>query len=117
MPHLIIEYSKSLENSVDIDSLMNQVYYAASESNVMDPIDIKIRAIPYSHFKLADSGDSFVHVTCHMLAGRSRDQKVHLSKLLRQYLTEHLPDVHSISIDIVDMDPDAYKKRLIEVNN
>jgi hypothetical protein len=24
-----------------------------------------------------------------------------------------MPDVHSISIDIRDMDPDAYKKRLL----
>ena len=32
--------------------------------------------------------------------------------LLRQTLVEYCPDIHSLSVDLRDMDPVAYKKRL-----
>lgn len=115
MPHLVIEYSQNLEQSEDIHLLMESVYKAAVSSAVMQAKDIKIRAIPYSYFKLADSGDSFIHVTCHLLAGRTPEQKVKLANSLRLSLAEKFSKVHSISIDIVNMDPDAYKKRLLTI--
>jgi 5-carboxymethyl-2-hydroxymuconate isomerase len=113
MPHFVIEYSADIERSIDMDALMRTVFEAAVAAQVMQPQDIKIRAIPYSHFYLADGGASFVHTTVHLLAGRSAEQKKRLSSLLRAGLAPLLTDVHSISIDIVDMDPDAYLKRLL----
>jgi 5-carboxymethyl-2-hydroxymuconate isomerase len=47
-----------------------------------------------------------------MLAGRTPEQKVALSVALRQTLVAHCPDITSLSVDIRDMDPEAYKKRL-----
>jgi len=112
MPHIVIEYSDNLEPSVDIEKLMEAVCGAAIRSDIMNPKDLKIRAIPYSHFRLVDLGETFVHVTCRLLAGRKPPQKTHLAKLLRQSLTDLTPHIHSISVEIVDMDPDSYRKRL-----
>ena len=95
---------------------MQTVLDAAAGSGIMDPVDIKIRALPYHHFKLAKSQNSFVHVNCRLLAGREPDEKVKLSTGLRQHLSKLLPDVYSISIDIIDMDSVAYKKRLMDIN-
>lgn len=94
---------------------METVYKAAVTSAVMQPDDIKVRALPYTHFRLAHQQQQFVHVTCRLLAGRSNDQKETLAKSVRQHLAELLPEVYSLSVEIVDMHPDSYKKRLREV--
>lgn len=47
-----------------------------------------------------------------MLAGRTPEQKEALSIALRQTMVEHCADITSLSVDIRDMDPVAYKKRL-----
>jgi 5-carboxymethyl-2-hydroxymuconate isomerase len=79
---------------------------------VMQPEDIKVRARSYVDYLLAGKRDSFVHLSVHLLAGRTPEQKVTLSTRLRQTMVELCPAVTSLSVDIRDMDPDAYKKRL-----
>lgn len=113
MPHLVIEYSSGLERHAAIETVMQAVFKAAAASGVMQPGDIKVRAQGYEHYLLADAKGSFVHVTCRLLAGRSEAEKVHLSTLIRQNLAGLMPAVYSISVDIADMDPAAYKKRLL----
>lgn len=113
MPHLVIEYAAPLEASIDIDALLQITLDAAVASQVMRREDIKLRALTYRHFLLADGGADFVHTTVHLLAGRSAYQKRHLSELLREYQARLLTAVHSISVDIVDMDAGAYAKRLL----
>ncbi len=114
MPHLVIEYSKGIEEKVAMESLMEQIYQAAVAAQVMNPDDIKVRALAYSHYRLARPDGDFVHVTCRLLAGRTTEEKVRLSTEIRSYLSGLLSDVYSLSVDIVDMNPDAYKKRLLD---
>lgn len=114
MPHLVIEYSEGLEEKVSMETLMERTYEAAVAAEVMHPDDIKVRALAFSHYRLANPEGDFVHVTCRLLAGRTTEEKVRLSTGIRSYLAELLSDVYSISVDIVDMDPEAYKKRLLE---
>lgn len=111
MPHLIIEYSDNLHR--ELRPVMEAVYQAAVDSGVMQPDDIKVRALPYTHFRLVHNQQQFVHVTCRLLAGRSSAQKVTLAELVRHHLSELLPEVYSISVEIVDMEPLSYKKRLL----
>jgi len=115
MPHLIIEYSSGLDKRGDIKELMQTVYDAAVASEVMNPADIKIRAIPFSYHRLHDSQDTFIHITCRLLAGRTPEQKSKLAEFLRKNIADLMPHVYSISVDIVDMDPDSYKKRLLQL--
>ena len=114
MPHLIIEYSSGLDKRKDIKKLMETVYDAAVASEVMNPADIKVRAIPFSYYRLHDSQDTFVHTTCRLLAGRTPEQKIKLADFLRKNIAYLRPDVYSISVEIVDMDPESYKKRLLD---
>jgi len=113
MPHVVIEYSEDLEKTVVISELIELARQAAAASDVMDPRDLKLRAIPYRHYRLADGGHLFVHATVRLLAGRTPAQKLTLSTLLRERLTAKLTHVHSVSVEIVDMDPDSYLKRLL----
>lgn len=112
MPHFVIEYSRGIEETVDLDALMTAAHEAGAESGVMKAEDIKVRAIAYDTFRFAGI-ESFVHVTISLLEGRSDQQKEHLAVLLRERLARCCPDIDSISIDIRDMNATAYKKRLL----
>lgn len=113
MPHFVIEYSRDVERHYDISRVMQISRETGIASKVMDGADIKTRARAYDHYEILNAGDSFVHVTVFLLAGRTDVQKEHVSILLRINLTEYLADVTSVSIDIRDMNPIAYKKRVL----
>ena len=112
MPHLVVEYSRGAPGNEDVRRLMARLAESAARTGVMKAEDIKVRAIGYDDFLIAGKQDSFVHLSVYLLAGRTSEQKVKLSEELRQVMTETCPDVISLSVDIRDMDPVAYKKRL-----
>lgn len=112
MPHLVIEYSDGALDRKRVQRLMESLPVAAAQTGVMSAEDIKVRARSHDDFLVAGKRDSFVHLTVYLLAGRTPDQKVALSISLRQAMIDLCPDVVSLSVDIRDMDPLAYKKRL-----
>lgn len=113
MPHLIVEYSEGLEKAVPIEKLIDTVIRAAAESGAMQAKDIKARATPYRHFRLADGGSTFVHATVRLLGGRAPETKLRLSNLICEQLAAFAPTVHSISVEICDMDSSSYRKRVL----
>jgi 5-carboxymethyl-2-hydroxymuconate isomerase len=113
MPHFIIDYSRDVEMRYDVKKIMQTAFEAGVESAVMQGADIKVRARAFDHYRMANEGDSFVHVWVYLLEGRTDDQKEHVALILREKLQAYLVDVTSISIDIRDMNAQAYKKRLL----
>ena len=114
MPHLVIEYSHDgHQDRFDAETLMRALHNPAAETGVMTAEDIKIRAIPYEHYLVAGRRQGFCHVSVHLLAGRTGEQKLRLSSALRATMSDLLPHTESVSVDIVDMDPESYKKRLL----
>jgi 5-carboxymethyl-2-hydroxymuconate isomerase len=112
MPHLVIEYSEGALDQGAVSNLMERLFEAAWRTGVMKAEDVKVRARAYGDFLVAGKRDSFVHLSVYLLAGRTPEQKAELSTTLRQTMTEQCPDVTSLSVDLRDMDPVAYKKRL-----
>jgi 5-carboxymethyl-2-hydroxymuconate isomerase len=88
------------------------LHHAAAATGIVKAEDLKIRAQAFDDYLVAGEQQSFFHVTLYMLAGRMSRQKETLSVEIRKALIELLDDTHSLSVDIRDMDPDAYKKRL-----
>ncbi|MDP2504499.1 MULTISPECIES: 5-carboxymethyl-2-hydroxymuconate Delta-isomerase [unclassified Oceanobacter] len=113
MPHLVIEYARVIEQTTPLRPLMQQLFEAACQGGIIQPQDIKVRAMPYDHFLLRRDDETFLHITLSLLEGRTDQQKEQLAINLRQVLAEQLPDVTSLSIDIRDMNATAYKKRLL----
>ncbi|MFC0243270.1 5-carboxymethyl-2-hydroxymuconate Delta-isomerase [Rhodopseudomonas telluris] len=112
MPHLIMDYSADHLGRDRIARLMEDIAVTAAATGVMNAADIKVRARGFDDYLVAGQRDSFVHLVVFMLAGRTPEQKEALSIALRRTLVEHCPDITSLSVDIRDMDPVAYKKRL-----
>jgi 5-carboxymethyl-2-hydroxymuconate isomerase len=98
-----------------MQDVMPALHRAAASTGVVKAEDLKIRAQSFSDYLVAGEERSFFHVALYLLAGRTPEQKEHLSIALRGELSELLPDIYSISIDIRDMDPQAYKKQLLDV--
>lgn len=113
MPHFVIEYARVIEETVDIADVMEGAYEAAVQSEVMQAEDVKVRAIAYDHFRIYGSKGSFIHVTVSLLLGRTDQQKEKVAIEVRAFLARLLPEVTSISVDVRDMNPVAYKKRLL----
>ena len=112
MPHLVIEYSEDALDRGRVTQLMERLFATAWQTGVMKSEDVKVRARGYDDFLVAGKRDSFVHLSVYVLAGRTPEQKVNLRTQLRRTMIEQCPDVTSLSVDIRDMDPVAYKKRL-----
>lgn len=113
MPQLVIEYSRDVEEKHDLDEIMQAAFEAGVASGEMNPPDIKVRARPYDHYRLANEGDSFLHMTVFLLTGRDDIQKQHVGKLLMERLEPLLGDVTTVSIDLRDMNRDVYQKRVL----
>ena len=112
MPHFVIEYSEGTLDRQAISGLMGQLSEAASRTGVIKAEDVKVRARGYDDFLVGGKRDSFIHLSVYLLAGRTPEQKIELSVRLRETLVEQCAHVVSVSVDIRDMDPIAYKKRL-----
>jgi 5-carboxymethyl-2-hydroxymuconate isomerase len=113
MPHFIIEHTKALQNDRDIDDALKIVLECGASMDFIKREDIKVRLVPFRHILAGDGRTSFIHVTVFLLAGRTDAMKEILSIALRDVLDKRFSQVQSISIDIRDMNPVCYKKRLI----
>ena len=116
MPHCVIEYSRPLEAVVSPQTLMESVHQGAVSSGLFDEPAIKVRALPYDHFRVAagtEQGMRFVHVTAHILSGRSLEQKQRLSGVLLDAIGKISMDNVSITVEVVDMEREVYAKAII----
>ncbi|RKF20880.1 5-carboxymethyl-2-hydroxymuconate Delta-isomerase [Alginatibacterium sediminis] len=113
MPHCIIEYDQSLDTSIDIENVVQGVQQCALESGLFEPSAIKTRAIACSHCASGQGDSQMLHVRIHLFAGRSASQKLALSESMLAALDAMIPQVPSLSVELVDMDSESYQKRIL----
>ena len=111
MPHCIVEHSHDLS----ANSLVDKVYQGAVASELfsIEGSDIKVRSIPYSHYKTGSVDISFVHVTVRILPGRTAEQKSKLSSLVLEHVKQTVSARCSLSVEVVDIDGDSYAKIVV----
>ncbi|QPM92458.1 5-carboxymethyl-2-hydroxymuconate Delta-isomerase [Pseudooceanicola algae] len=112
MPHIVIEYFT--ETPLDRQALLQTALDTAADSGVMNRDDIKVRLLPAEAILLGDGRKSFMHVTISMLTGRTDAAKLGLAQAMTGALRVLCPQVGGISTDIRDMNPECYKKSLID---
>lgn len=112
MPHIVIEQGNAFLTRQDRKSAMEIAGEVAAGCGFITATDIKLRIIDATDFLMLDGCRSFVHITIHLLAGRSPEQKERLTIALREALVMRFPQVDSLSIACTDLDPQSYKKHL-----
>jgi len=110
MPHCIIEYSSEIEVSIGLDTLLNTVHDAAINSGLFSVNDIKTRALPFTQRQTILACDSFIHVSLHILSGRTIEQRKALSTLMVAALNTLALESISISASVVELERESYTK-------
>lgn len=115
MPHLVLEYSADLAETHDISELIDDLFATACGHAVFanNLKAVKARSIACDNARSGGSPQNFAHLTVRLLAGRSKEAKANLAETLLEILDRHLPDVGSLSVEPIDMDPDVYRKRTL----
>ncbi len=111
MPHCVVEYSSDLEQGSNIAQLTLSLHEAMARSELFDIESIKVRAIPVSYYLVGGRETSFIHATVRLLAGRTIQQKSALSQNVLEAISKMFPSVASITVDVIDINPDTYRKQ------
>ena len=77
MPHFLIEYSRNLEDDVDMQALCEIVREAALKTGVYPLGGTRVRTHPCGNWSIADGGreHAFLHMMCRMGEGRSEETR------------------------------------------
>ncbi|WP_413285663.1 5-carboxymethyl-2-hydroxymuconate Delta-isomerase [Vibrio sp. MA40-2] len=112
MPSIVLEYTSSVEEKVNIQGLLDSIHQVALECGLFHAADVKSRALRCHQWLIGEYDDSedFIHITLELLSGRSTDQKKDLSKGLIAVLSEHAGMIKSLSVNIRDMDREIFQK-------
>lgn len=118
MPHFIIDCSQDILQQRTPDELMDVVYKVADATGLFAPNDIKVRLQPYQYYRLGTGKKNFLHVFGYIMQGRNTEQKAHLSKEISMRLSELLPEISFLSVNISDFEAATYSnKALINPEN
>ena len=107
MPHIIVEYSKSLEDK--IPSVLNDLHEGLAAQGI-DKARIKTRGIAIDHAVVGERGTNgqMMHTTLLLLAGRDIPTKKQYGDALHAILKAAAPEGCAATLEIRDMIADTY---------
>ena len=110
MPHIIFEYTQTLETSVDVPNLLTQLHSTLAHQGV--PVErIKTRGIPLTHNVVGDAGrkGKLAHITLRLLEGRDVPTKQQYGEALYNVMKDALLSTGcSLTLEVRDMAKDTY---------
>jgi 5-carboxymethyl-2-hydroxymuconate isomerase len=114
MPHVVIEYSKPIAETVDIEAIIHLLHHRMIDSGLFNAPDIKTRAYAADYFSVGTMGQdgSFVHVNVSILHGRTLEQRETLVNALLDSIREPLHLVDQVTINIHEMARETYRKSI-----
>lgn len=120
MPHIIAEYSANLEDSLDVQALVDDLHQAAIAAQVAELAGIRSRAARRAHFRVADGNpaNGFVHIVARLRVGRSEEQRKRLGQLLFDAADKRLADVYKkhpigLTVEIHEIDHLTFRRNTL----
>ncbi len=112
MPNLIMEYTHSVDERINVQSLLEDLHNALIESQYFEVNSIQSRAMRLHQWLVGELSDSvdFIHVTLEPLEGLSAQQKSTLSEQLMAILSEQAAHVQSLTVKIRDIQVSGYSR-------
>ena len=112
MPHIIVEHSKNLGESIDITRLISNLHDMLSNQGI-DKSRIKSRAISCDNVVVGDIGASgyMMHATLLILEGRDDATKKQYGDALNQVMKDAVKDMDakcSTTLEIREMNKETY---------
>lgn len=112
MPNLVMEYSNSVDDRVNVQGLLEDLHHIALNCGLFDVGAVKSRALRCHHWLIGDEADSvdFIHISFELLDGRTAEQKRDLSRQLMAVLQTQASHIRSLTVNIRDMDKECFQK-------
>ena len=117
VPHLYLDYSSNITQSVDFRALFQEIHAAFVEVDGVPINNCKSRAVRRDDFYIGDGQEdhAFVHLQVSALAGRSPDTKTALNQALLSLLEKHYHASLSrlrlqLSVEFRDLERTSYAK-------
>ncbi|GAM55360.1 5-carboxymethyl-2-hydroxymuconate delta-isomerase [Vibrio ishigakensis] len=112
MPNLVMEYTQPIEERVNVQGLLQDLHQSMIDSGLFEASSVKSRALRCHTWLVGEHEDDvdFIHLTVELLSGRTEEQKRALSRDLMQLLTQNAEWVHSLTINVRDMDRECFQK-------
>jgi 5-carboxymethyl-2-hydroxymuconate isomerase len=110
MPHIVIEYSADTLNYEQLDKALKSTFDVCCGFDCIRPEAVKIRAHPVVNAYYGNGATSFVHVTAHLLEGRSRVRKAEITRAILDNVMSEFPDIDTFSVDALEIDGNVYQK-------
>lgn len=117
MPHIIVEYSSNLLDTLEPSTLLPRLHATLAELGEFKLQEIKSRLCRLSDYHVGDGANdrSFVHVTLAILAGRSLEVRQIAGRRLAEVVAEFCPHSRSnqqcgISVEVREMQRETYTK-------
>jgi len=113
MPHITIEYSRNVEEHVDVAALLREVHDAALSTGLIPIGGLRTRVAPRDLYRIADGNERnmFVAVTARIAAGRSPEQRSAVLRALTDAADARLGAVRAteplaLSVELQEIDPE-----------
>jgi len=110
MPHIVVEYSNNLTDSIQKSEILGKLHESIIESGLFSPDAVKSRSISYDDYILDEASNNFIHITISILSGRTTEQRLKLSESAYNTAIESVPSAQKISVNINEMNKETYKK-------
>ena len=118
MPHQIIEYSRNVEDFLDIAELVKTMHATAVGIDALPTGGIRTRAVRRDLYEIADGhpDNTFINVTLRIAEGRPLEVRQATGEALFAALTEFVSGVFdqqpmSLSCEIQEIKPDTRWKK------
>ncbi|MCG8604712.1 5-carboxymethyl-2-hydroxymuconate Delta-isomerase [bacterium] len=118
MPHLTLEYSANINQSVDFKALFLRLHQVLAEVGSIDIENCKSRAFKCKNYHIArgENAHAFVHLEVCFLEGRSLSVRQLLGKSLLEIMDEiYKPSLDAlnlqITVEVKDIQKALYFKR------
>ena len=117
MPHVVLEYSANVIETVDHVALFRELHHAVLDLQAFPQSDIKSRAMRCSDFFMGDGNpqDAFVHLRFSLLAGRDISVRQRLVqtcvRVLTTYFAQSMAQLNcQVTVEVREMDRATYAK-------
>jgi 5-carboxymethyl-2-hydroxymuconate isomerase len=111
MPHIVVEYSRNLEQSVDISELIRVAHDAVIATNAFPLEAVRTRGAPRDDFRIADGDprNAFLAIVGRIAPGRPQTVRHELGKMLFDAIRSYLSDISeaiplSITVELQEID-------------
>ena len=117
MPHIQIDYSKNVEDRIDVGDLCRALAQAAGQTGVFPKAGIRVRATSCDHYFIADGNPdhAFMDISVRLRGGRTDVTKQDATKAIfaaaEAFCSEMMNTTSlMLSLEMRDIDPDLSPK-------